>query len=158
MDAPEFFFRDNIDVEDFIHMTSMNQYRYKINMRQFDPIAALKLPYVFEGPKLRRMNADDKVIQGFWYKLQLNGSGQPVARENATLMPIMENGNLCLYLFGGSPMTTGQFNFEMYKIHPSKNAWQKIEYERPIVQTLGSRPIYKKDPKSDQFKLYFFSG
>ena len=47
MDAPEFFFRDNIDVDDFIRMSSMNQYKFKIDMRQFDPITALKLPYVF---------------------------------------------------------------------------------------------------------------
>ena len=92
IDAQEFIFRDNVDVEDFIHMSSMNQYKFKINMRQFDPIMSLKLPYVFDGPNLRRANAEDNLKKGYWQKLLLTGSGQPVARENATLMPILENG------------------------------------------------------------------
>ena len=92
-------------------------------MRQFDPIIGQKLPYVFDGPNLRKVNAQDNVKNGFWSKLLLNGSGQPVARENATLMPTFENGQVNLYLFGGSPMTTGQFNFEIYKINPNKQTW-----------------------------------
>lgn len=139
-------------------MSSINQYRFKINMRQFDPIMSMKLPYVFDGPNLRRVNASDDVKNGFWYKLILNGSGQPVARENATLMPMLENGQLVLYLLGGSPMTTGQFMFEIFKINPNRQTWEKVEYERPIVQTLGSRPIFKKDSKTDKYKIFFFSG
>ena len=73
-------------------------------------------------------------------------------------MPTLENGQLILYLFGGSPMTTGQFNFEIYKINTNRQTWQKVDYERPIVQTLGSRPIYKQDPKSNAYKIFFFSG
>ena len=69
-------------------MSSMNQYKFKIDMRQFDQVNTLKLPYVFDGPSLRRVNANDNVKKGFWYKLLLNGSGQPVARENATMMPM----------------------------------------------------------------------
>ena len=33
-----------------------------------------------------------------------------------------------------------------------------MPYERPIVQTLGSRPIYVMDKEKDNFSLYFFSG
>ena len=55
-------------------------------------------------------------------------------------------------------MTTGQFNFEIYKINTNRQTWKKVDYERPIVQTLGSRPIYKKDPKTSNYKLFFFSG
>lgn len=75
MDAPEYVFRDNIDVEDFVHMQSMNQYKFKINMRQFDPVMALKLPYVFDGPNLRRVNAEDNLKKGFWQRISLTGSG-----------------------------------------------------------------------------------
>ena len=75
MDAPEFVFRDNIDVEDFVQLSNMNQYKFKINMRQFDPIMALKLPYVFDGPNLRRVNAEDNLKKGFWQRLNLTGSG-----------------------------------------------------------------------------------
>lgn len=81
------------------------------------------MPYVFEGQRLIRYSAAKSEYNGFWQKLLLNGSGQPIARENATLMPILENGQMCLYLFGGSPMITGQFNFEIYKINPSKKTW-----------------------------------
>ena len=75
MDAPEYVFRDNIDVEDFVHMQSMNQYKFKINMRQFDRVMALKLPYVFDGPNLRRFNAEDNLKKGFWQRIPLTGSG-----------------------------------------------------------------------------------
>ena len=33
-----------------------------------------------------------------------------------------------------------------------------MEYERPIVQTLGTRPCYHVDEKREQFSVYFFSG
>ena len=75
MDAPEYVFRDNIDVEDFVHMQSINQYKFKINMRQFDRVMALKLPYVFDGPNLRRFNAEDNLKKGFWQRIPLTGSG-----------------------------------------------------------------------------------
>lgn len=55
-------------------------------------------------------------------------------------------------------MITGQFSFEIYKINPSKKTWQKIPYEKPILQTQGSRPIYKKDPVTGRYQIYFFSG
>ena len=55
-------------------------------------------------------------------------------------------------------MTTGQSNFEIYKINTNKQTWNKVDYDRPIVQTLGSRPIYKIDPNTGNFKLFFFSG
>ena len=57
-------------------------------------------------------------------------------------MPIQENGIFMMYLLGGSPMITGQFMFDIYKINPSKKTWAKVEYERPIVQTVGSRPLF----------------
>ena len=66
MDAPEYIFRDNVDVEDFLRISSMNSYSFKINMQQFNDIQAMKLPYVFEGSNLRRINADDSVKNGFW--------------------------------------------------------------------------------------------
>ena len=65
-----------------------------------------------------------------------------MAREYSTLMPMTENGMLVLYLFGGSPMIPGIQNFEMFKINPSRKKWGKITYEKPIMQTLGSRPVY----------------
>ena len=87
----------------------------------------------------------------------LNGSQRPIAKENATLMPIFENGFFVLYLLGGSPMITGQFMFEIYRINPDKQTWEQVKYERPIVQTWGSRPVYKKEDNG-QFQVYFFSG
>ena len=48
-------------------------------------------------------------------------------------MPILEKGVFVLYLLGGSPMITGQFMFDLYKINPAKQTWSKVEYERPIV-------------------------
>ena len=65
-----------------------------------------------------------------------------MARENSTLMPLVKNGYLVLYLFGGSPMIPGLQNFEIFEISPSKKSWSKLEYKRPIMQTLGSRPVY----------------
>lgn len=111
-------------------------------MNQFDDKTAMRLPWVFKGDHLRRYNPEESHIKGFWNKLLLNGSGQPIARENPTMMPALENGQLVLYLFGGSPMITGQFSFEIYKINPSKKSWAKVPYERPVVQTLGSRPVW----------------
>ena len=64
------------------------------------------------------MNPDDSTITGFWSKLKLTGSNVPAARENATLMPVLENGKFVVYCLGGSPMVTGQFSFEIYKIDP----------------------------------------
>ena len=61
IEAPELHFRDNIDVEDFIRMSSINQYKFKINMRQFDSIMSMKLPYVFDGPNLRRVKVSDEI-------------------------------------------------------------------------------------------------
>jgi len=62
-------------------------------MKQFEPIQAMKLPYVFDGDNIRGLLASDQgVKQGFWTKLLLKGSGCPVARENATMMPTLEFG------------------------------------------------------------------
>ena len=36
------------------------------------------------------------------------------------MMPMMEQGQLVLYLLGGSPLLTGQSNFEIHKINPDK--------------------------------------
>ena len=33
-----------------------------------------------------------------------------------------------------------------------------MNYERPIVQTLGSRPLFKKDDSTGEYELFFFSG
>lgn len=42
-------------------------------------------------------------------------------------------------------MLTGQFMFEIYKINTSRNSWAQVKYDRPILQTLGSRPLYRFD-------------
>ena len=118
----------------------------------------MKLPWIFEGPSLRRMSPDESVLSGFWSRVKLNGSSMPVAKENATLMPALENGQLVIYCFGGSPMITGQFNFEIFKINPQAQQWSKVNYERPIVQTFGSRPVYQLDNNRQDYKLYYFSG
>jgi len=55
-------------------------------------------------------------------------------------------------------MITGQFNFEIFKINVPKQMWSKMTYERPIVQTLGSRPVFAKNPNTDKFSLFVFSG
>ena len=68
---------------------------------------AMKLPYVFEGPNVKKYSTSDNVRKCFWHKLILNGSARPIAKENSTLMPMVENGQMILYLFGGSPMITG---------------------------------------------------
>ena len=120
----------------------------------------MKLPYVLDShtnSNLRRFGVQESEKQGFWSKLILNGSQRPIAKENATLMPIFENGFFVLYLLGGSPMITGQFMFEIYRINPDKQTWEQVKYERPIVQTQGSRPVYKKEDNG-QFQVYFFSG
>ena len=89
-------------------------------MNQFSDVRSMKLPYVFDGPNLRRYGANENVKQGFWTKLILNGSARPIAKENATLMPALEDGQLVLYLFGGSPMITGQYMFEIFKINTNR--------------------------------------
>ena len=55
-------------------------------------------------------------------------------------------------------MITGQFSFEIYKINPGKQTWERIGYEKPIMQTIGARPVYKYDPNNDSYKIYHFSG
>ena len=70
---------------------------------------------------------ESNIKQGFWTKLLLNGSGQPIARENATMMTTLENGQHILYVFGGSPMIPGQANFEIFKINPGKKTWTKVD-------------------------------
>lgn len=55
-------------------------------------------------------------------------------------------------------MVTGQFHFEIYKINTVKQTWNRIDYDRPIVQTLGSRPIYVYDKERNSYNLFFFSG
>ena len=64
---------------------------------------------------------------------------------------------LVLYLFGGSPMIPGLQNFEIFEINPTKKSWSKIQYNKPIIQTLGSRPVYQK-LSSEQFSLVQLSG
>ena len=120
LDAPPYVFRDNIDVEDFLRLAATNPVKFQINLSQFNPALSIKLPYVFEGENLRRFKHKKNTKEGFWSKLPLNGSGQSIARENATMMPMMEHGQLVLYLLGGSPLLTGQSNFEIHKINPDK--------------------------------------
>lgn len=156
--GPVLTFEDNIKVEEFLKMYKKNTFQFRVNLKQFDPVQALKLPYVFEGVSLRRMKPEEGPKIGFWSKLLLNGSSQPIARENATMMPLVENGQLVLYIFGGSPMITGQFMFDVYKVNPSAKTWAKVASERPIIQTLGSRPVFKKDEKTSKFAVYSFSG
>ena len=156
-DWPELNFNDNIELEDFISLPAQSQVKFSIDMNQFNEVRAMKLPYVFDGTSVKRFRVEQCVKQGFWSKLILNGSARPIAKENATLMPIQENGVFTMYLLGGSPMITGQFMFEIYKINPSKQTWAKVEYERPIVQTVGSRPLFQKDP-TGHYKIYVFSG
>ena len=48
--------------------------------------------------------------------------------------------------------------FEIYKINPSEQTWTKIEYDNPIVQTIGSRPLFRKDAANGQYNLFVFSG
>ena len=127
-------------------------------MRDFDEIRAAKLPYVFNGDNLSKYRADEGTVNCFWSKLVLKGSGQPIARENSTLMPALENGQPIIYLLGGSPMITGQFSFEIYKINPGKQTWERINYEKPIMQTIGARPVYRYDASNDSYKIYHFSG
>ena len=139
---------DNVVLEEFLEAMSQTQTttpQLKIDMNQFDPYFRQKLPYVFDGPTLRRLGPNESTVNGFWTKVNIKGSTLPVSRENPTLMPMLEDGQLVIYSLGGSPYNTGQFNFEIYKIYPSTKQWEKVEYSRPIVQTLGSRPVYKVD-------------
>ena len=157
--ATRLTFKDNIELEDFVRLQPDRQFQYRIKSSQYKDKLTPKVPHVFtSNDKLRRLPLSVVNREGFWLKLFLNGSGQPIAREHATLMPFVENGQLCLYLFGGAPMVTGQFNFEIYKINTVKQTWTRLEYERPIVQTQGSRPLYLHDPAKNSFKLFYFSG
>ena len=139
---PLYDFVDNIVLEDFLRLDAAKQYKYRIKLDQFNDIAAMKLPHVQEGKNIIRYRADKSTKVGFWSKLLLTGSGQPMARENSTLMPSVENGMLILYLFGGSPMIPGLQKFEIFKINPQKRKWHKVIYDKPVIQTLGSRPLY----------------
>ena len=87
-DWPELKFNDNIELEDFISLPSQNQMKYSIDMNQFNDVRGMKLPYVFDGPCIKRFRVEQCVKKGFWSKLILNGSARPIAKENATLMPI----------------------------------------------------------------------
>ena len=62
---------------------------------------------MFDGPLLRRVSPDESSVTGFWTRVQLSGSNLPVARENSTLMPTHEDGQLVIYCLGGSPYLTG---------------------------------------------------
>lgn len=73
-------------------------------------------------------------------------------------MSYMENGLQVLYVLGGSPMISGQFGFEIFKVWPSKNTWAKVTCEKPIVQTIGARPVVEKCPYNTWFKVFYFSG
>ena len=64
-------------------------------------------------------------------------------------MPMIEDGQFVMYLLGGAPLMTGQFPFDMFKIDPHHQKWSKVNYERPIVQTLGSRPVFFQDHKKE---------
>ena len=55
-------------------------------------------------------------------------------------------------------MLTGQHDFEIFKVNLQNQLWSKIDMERPILQTLGSRPVYKIDEATQQFKIYNFAG
>ena len=80
-------------MDDFLRLNSQQQYSFKIKMSQFYEPKQQKLPYMFRGDDLVKYEpSDPNMKQGYWQKLLLNGSGQPIARENSTLMPTLENG------------------------------------------------------------------
>ena len=74
-------------------MPADRQYKYKVNINQFNEKLAPKTPFIFtSNDKLRKLPLSVVNRNGFWMKLLLNGSGVPIARENSTLMPKIENG------------------------------------------------------------------
>ena len=55
-------------------------------------------------------------------------------------------------------MTTGVDNFEMYEIDLQRMQWNKIEQSKPIVQNMGTKPLYIINQAKRKFDLYSFSG
>ena len=111
-----------------------------------------RLPYVMNHlDTFSRFNPERVEMKGWWEKLMLTGSGQPVCRENATLMFGGNLGYHSLYLIGGAPVKTGAYQFEVFRINPSKKQWVKVEQRNPIVQHLGSRPVFNLDPVTQDF-------
>ena len=118
---PLYAFRDNLDLKCFLEMSVNQQYSYRIQPFQLDRILKPQLPYVMNHfDEFRRFNPEQIEMKGFWEKLLLTGSGQPVCRENATLMFGGNLGYHSLYLIGGAPVKTGTYPFEVFQINPSK--------------------------------------
>ena len=88
----------------------------------------------------------------------MKGSEQPVSKEYPSLMPMQASGKNCMYILGGAPMTTGQSLFEVYEVDIEKEHWARIPTNKPIVQTLGSKPIFDLDKKNNKYSIYSFSG
>ena len=60
-DAPDLTFNDNIELEDFLLLPSNSQVKYNIDLNQFNNVTTMRLPYVFEGPNLKRYAASEGV-------------------------------------------------------------------------------------------------
>ena len=140
-------------------MNVNQQYSYSILPSQLNRIFNTELPYVTNHfDAFRRFNPEQVEMKGFWEKLLLTGSGQPVCRENATLMFGGNLGYRSLYLIGGAPVKTGAYPFEVFQINPGKNQWVKVQQQNPIVQHLGSKPVFNLDPVTQEFQVFTFSG
>ena len=98
---------DNIDTEDFIRHQDKQNNSYKVDISNLKEAMDASLPPVLKDGVAQRLPLLHCEKKCFWQKLDLKGSEQPAAKENATFMPNQFDARKTLYLVGGAPMTTG---------------------------------------------------
>ena len=75
-----------MDVSDFMNLTQMQRWALVVDPKELEPVLVETLPYWIKGDRKVRVTSGESDLKGFWYKMPLKGSQQPVSRDNAAMV------------------------------------------------------------------------